>query len=328
MLNVGKLSELILKRSVLNKFRNKREEVLSGAKAGADAAVMLVKGQLVTAVSCSSVEYETLLDAKITMTRAVNSVAAEGGSPFAVLVSMIVPPETEESRIKSIMEVLEETASSLNVQIAGGHSEVSDKVNMPVFSVTAYGNCAGELPDSRRETDTLYGQDIVMTGYMALESTGVAAVQHREELSFAPGYLAGAADYLQELSVVKHAQIALEHGSAVMHDLSETGVFGGLWELGEKMQAGMEIEARNIPVHQETIELSEQLEQNPYTMQSAGSLLVVTRDGNGLVHRYEKEGIHAALIGKVMPGHDKVLLNRDERRFIEQPRGMKKVKGK
>ena len=109
MLNVGKLSELILKRSVLNKFRNKREEVLSGAKAGADAAVMLVKGQLVTAVSCSSVEYETLLDAKITMTRAVNSVAAEGGSPFAVLVSMIVPPETEESRIKSIMEVLEET---------------------------------------------------------------------------------------------------------------------------------------------------------------------------------------------------------------------------
>lgn len=328
MLNVGKLSELILKRSVLNKFRNKREEVLSGAKAGADAAVMLVKGQLVTAVSCSSVEYETLLDAKITMTRAVNSVAAEGGSPFAVLVSMIVPPETEESRIKSIMEVLEETASSLNVQIAGGHSEVSDKVNMPVFSVTAYGNCAGELLDSRREKDTLYGQDIVMTGYMALEATGVAAVQHREELSFAPGYLAGAADYLQELSVVKHAQIALEHGSAVMHDLSETGVFGGLWELGEKMQAGMEIEARNIPVHQETIELSEQLEQNPYTMQSAGSLLVVTRDGNGLVHRYEKEGIHAALIGKVMPGHDKVLLNRDERRFIEQPRGMKKVKGK
>ena len=328
MLNVGKLSELILKRSVLNKFRNKREEVLSGAKAGADAAVMLVKGQLVTAVSCSSVEYETLLDAKITMTRAVNSVAAEGGSPFAVLVSMIVPPETEESRIKSIMEVLEETASSLNVQIAGGHSEVSDKVNMPVFSVTAYGNCAGELLDSLREKDTLYGQDIVMTGYMALESTGVAAVQHREELSFAPGYLAGAADYLQELSVVKHAQIALEHGSAVMHDLSETGVFGGLWELGEKMQAGMEIEARNIPVHQETIELSEQLEQNPYTMQSAGSLLVVTRDGNGLVHRYEKEGIHAALIGKVMPGHDKVLLNRDERRFIEQPRGMKKVKGK
>ena len=328
MLNVGKLSELILKRSVLNKFRNKREEVLSGAKAGADAAVMLVKGQLVTAVSCSSVEYETLLDAKITMTRAVNSVAAEGGSPFAVLVSMIVPPETEESRIKSIMEVLEETASSLNVQIAGGHSEVSDKVNMPVFSVTAYGNCAGELLDSRREKDTLYGQDIVMTGYMALEATGVAAVQHREELSFAPGYLAGAADYLQELSVVKHAQIALEHGSAVMHDLSETGVFGGLWELGEKMQVGMEIEARNIPVHQETIELSEQLEQNPYTMQSAGSLLVVTRDGNGLVHQYEKEGIHAALIGKVMPGHDKVLLNRDERRFIEQPRGMKKVKGK
>lgn len=321
MLNVGKLSELILKRSVINKFRNKRKEVLSGAKAGADAAVMQVSGELVTAVASSSTAYEVLLDARVTAIRAVNSVAAEGGSPFALLIAMILPPETEEAEIKAIMEVFEKTAGLLHMQIAGGHSEVSEKVKQPVFTVTAYGSRAGEMIPVRQRQD-LCGQDIVMTGYMALEGTGAAAVQERNLLQkrFAPGYLDGAARYLEDLSITEHAALAVRHGAALMHDLSETGVFGGLWELGEKMKTGIEIQVREIPVHQETIELGEHLEKNPYTMQSAGSLLVVTKDGNGLVRKLAEAGIHAAVIGKVTEGHDRILINQEERRFLEQPR--------
>lgn len=321
MLNVGKLSELVLKRSVLNKFRNKRKEVISGAKAGADAAVMKVDGVLITAVSCSSAEYDSLLDARITAIRAVNSVAAEGGSAFALLIAILLPDKTEEKELKAIMETFEETAAMLKLQIAGGHTEVSEKVSSPVFTVTAYGNCATE---QIREKDkhTLYGSDIVMTGYMALEGTGMAAVRQKQvqDTRFAPGYLDRAANYLEELSIVRHAAVALRHGASAMHDLSESGVFGGLWELGEKIKSGMEIQVRNIPVHQETIELSEHLEENPYVMHSAGSLLVVTQDGNGLVRKFAEEGIHAVVIGKVTEGHDKILINRDERRYLEQPK--------
>lgn len=330
-MNVGKLSELILKRSVINKFRNKRAEVISGARAGGDAAIMQIDGRLVTAVSCSTEGdffnpremclSHILTDARITAIRAVNSVSAEGGSPFALLIAMILPPTIEEKEMKQIMETFESVAKELNLQIAGGHSEVSRKVCQPVFTVTAYGNGAVKITD-KKEEQTLYGKDIVMTGYTALEGSGVVAVKNRRQLEerFAPGYLDKAKGYLEQISISEHARIAMEHNASVMHDLSETGVFGGLWELGEKLRSGLEIHVRKIPVLQETIELSEYMDLNPYTMQSSGSLLVVAEDGNGLVETYREAGIHAAVIGKVTEGNDRVLLNQEERRFLEQPR--------
>ena len=330
-MNVGKLSELILKRSVINKFRNKRAEVISGARAGGDAAIMQIDGRLITAVSCSTdgdffhpqevCLSHILTDARITAIRAANSVSAEGGSPFALLIAMILPPAIEEKEIKQIMETFESVAGELNLQIAGGHSEISEKVCQPVFTVTAYGNGAMKVRD-KNDTQTFCGKDIVMTGYTALEGTGVVAVKNRRQLEerFAPGYLDQAREYLRHISISEHAKIALEHGTSFMHDLSETGVFGGLWELGEKLRSGLEIQVRQIPVLQETIELSEYLELNPYTMKSAGSLLVIAEDGNKLVECYKKSGIHAAVIGKVTEGNDRVLMNQEERRFLEQPR--------
>ena len=105
-----------------------------------------------------------------------------------------------------------------------------------------------------------------------------------------------------------------------MHDLSETGVFGGLWELGEKLHMGLEVSLTQIPVRQETIELSEYLDVNPFLMPSAGSMLIVTADGAGLVKVLEEKGIDAAVIGKMTQGNDKVVVHHEERRFLEQPR--------
>lgn len=334
-MKAGKLSELVLTRSVLKKIRNKRKEVLIGAGAGKDASVMKISGELVTACACSSsMSYipripvtaenylqSVLLDAEITVIRAVNSISAEQGNPFALLTAMILPESFEEVQIKKVMDMFEETARSFNLQIAGGHSEVSSYVERPVFAVTAYGS-RKDTGVSAQEKKDLYGQDIVMTGYMALEGTAVMAElqKDRMEKRFTPLYIAGAAEYRNQLCVMDHAVIAARNHVTVMHDLSETGVFGGLWELGEKMHTGLEVNLRLIPVRQETIELSEYMDINPYTMPSCGSMLMVAEDGTGLVREMEKYGIPAAVIGKVMEGNDKVLINHEERRFLEQPR--------
>lgn len=334
-MKAGKLPELVLGRSVLKKIRNKREEVIIGAKAGNDAAVMRIPGELVTACAgSSSMNYipelpvdsegyleSVMLNAGITAVRAVNSISAEGGNPFALLVTMILPENFEEPQVKKVMDVFEEVSRSLNLQIAGGHSEVSAHVVKPVFAVTAYGSRTGQ-PPLLREKKVLYGQDIIMTGYMASEGTAVLAKLQKDSLGkrFTPSYLSGAAEHINELSVMDHAAIAVRNHVSMMHDLSETGVFGGLWELGEKMRTGMEVNLRMIPVRQETIELSEYMELNPYALPSGGSMLMVAENGNDLVRELKKYGIPAAVIGKVMEGNDKVIINHDERRFLEQPR--------
>jgi len=54
---------------------------------------------------------------------------------------------------------------------------------------------------------------------------------------------------------------------------------------------------------------------------SAGCLLMVTNDGEGLVASLEEEGIPAFVIGKVTDVKDKVVVNEDENRYLEPPRG-------
>ena len=45
-----------------------------------------------------------------------------------------------------------------------------------------------------------------------------------------------------------------------------------------------------------------------------------THRGNDLVQALEREGISAAVIGKVTEGHERIVLNEEERRFLEPPK--------
>lgn len=105
-----------------------------------------------------------------------------------------------------------------------------------------------------------------------------------------------------------------------MHDVTEGGIFGALWELAESSGIGLEIDWKKIPVKQETIEVCEFFGINPYELISSGCMLMAAPDGNALTRELEKEGIHAVIIGKATEGNDRVLLNEEEKRFLEPPK--------
>lgn len=334
----GKLSELILGRSVLKKIRHKRAGVLQGAKAGFDAAVLAGDREIVTAMDTSATVGMTgavpeeravrlklsLLNARVTAVRAANSVAAEGGEPFAMMVGIVLPEGMREQALKEIMDCFEAVAEELDVQIAGGHTEVSAQVDCPVFTVTVFGyrepGCSVDW--TKEKASKAVGHDIVMTKSSALEGTLRMTAESEEALlkRFTKGYLEPVYSAVEELSVLPEAKIACEQGAACMHDLSKTGVFGGLWELGEKLGAGMEIMLKQIPIRQEIVEVTEELDANPYTIPSAGSMLIVTGDGEQMVRALAEAGIASAVIGRITDNKDKVVLNGTERRYLEQPR--------
>ena len=87
--------------------------------------------------------------------------------------------------------------------------------------------------------------------------------------------------------------------------------------MGQRGGVGLEIDLKKIPVRQETIEICEFFDLNPYKLVSGGSLLIATEDGNALVRALEQEGISSVVIGKVTDSNDRVLLNGEERRFLE-----------
>ncbi|MBQ5425907.1 MAG: hydrogenase maturation factor, partial [Pseudobutyrivibrio sp.] len=207
-----------------------------------------------------------------------------------------------------------------NVQVMGGHTEVTEAVNQPLISVTAVGkvkkgcmvSTGGAKPD----------MDIVITKWIGLEGTSIIAKDHEEELltRLPQGLIDTAKGFDQYLSVLPESRVAVEHGVAAMHDITEGGIFGALWEMGEASGVGIDVDLKAIPVKQETIEVCEFFGINPYELISSGSMLIATNDGNGLVRKLADAGVAAAIIGKSNSSNDKRVISGDEVRFLEPPK--------
>ncbi len=308
----GKISEPILKRSIIKEIKYKKKEVLKGSSVGSDAAIIKIPtSELVTAIATYS--GEILLSGKRALVSAVNNIVASFASPVAVMISITATRDIGEKQIREFMSMMDAHAKSLGVQIAGGHTEASENVIEPVITVTSFGIL------ETREKEVKPGYDIVMSGTAALEGTMLLAIQRYEELKkrFTSIYIDKTREYIEELPILNEAAVAIKHGVAAMHDTSKSGVFGALWEMGERLKVGMEINLKSIPIYQETVEICEFFDINPYTFTSLGGLIMVTEDGAGLVKELLETGKKAAIIGKVTDNKDKTVMNDDEKRFLE-----------
>ncbi|MBQ9699861.1 MAG: AIR synthase family protein [Lachnospiraceae bacterium] len=324
----GKIAEPILKRSVLKKITYKDKAVLCGAKVGHDGAVISLDKWLHDNEDCMVMTTATVVDKRDyhhnrAFIKAVNNLVTTGATPKYAQIAITLPEGMREIKLKMLMEEMGQLATSMNMQITGGHTMVSDAVCKPVVSVTAIGSVSSDAKSLySQKTSIKPGYDIVMSKAVGLEGTALLAEQQEEEFlkRFTSSYIDVAKKFIDDISVVKEANIAKKCKVVAMHDISEGGVFGALWELGEAGNCGLKVDLKKITVRQETIELTHYMDINPYTMASSGSLLMVTADGLGLVDALAEEGIAASIIGKITDDNDRVIVNEDEKRFLEPPR--------
>ena len=316
-MRLGKVSDSVLKRSVLKKIKTHREEVIEGAALGEDCAFLQFDKDDVAAVTTDPITCSKLGSGKSAVYNVTNDLAAGGAVPVAVLVSALFPKKTSEEKIKAHMEEIEEACERVNVQVAGGHTEITDAVTRPVLTLTGIGKAKKEEITPTRGAKPF--QDVVMTKWIGLEGTYLLAKERRSELMtrYPESMIDAAEDFERFLSVVPEAATAVRSGVSAMHDVSEGGVFSALWQMAESSGVGLEIDMKKIPVKQETIEICEFFGLNPYYFVSGGALLIVTDNGHDLVNELAKQEIFATVIGKTTDGNDRVVMNDYEKRFLE-----------
>ena len=193
-------------------------------------------------------------------------------------------------------------------------------VNQTVITATGIGKVKRDR--LVKTSGAVPGDDVVVTKWIGLEGTSIIAKEKEEDLKkrFSPSFVEEAKGFAKYLSVVKDANIATKAGVTAMHDVTEGGIFGALWEIAEASGCGLEINLLDIPVRQETIEVCEEYSINPYGLISSGSMLITGPNGLDIVRELSKEGKNAAVIGKVTSGNDRILINGDEKRFLEPPK--------
>lgn len=319
-MKIGKVPENVLKRSILKQVHNRREEVLVGPGVGEDCAVLELKEGETFLVSTDPITGASKDVGKLAVHITANDIASSGGELIGIMLTALLPPDTEEAQIKQMMAEVEEACAKLNMQVLGGHTEITDAVNRPVLTVTGIGK--GKKERLLTTKNIKPGQDVVVTKWIGLEGTSILAKEREEELltRYPRHLIETAKGFDQYLSVVKEAATAIKSGASAMHDVTEGGIFGALWEVAEGAGVGLRIDLKKLPIKQETVEICEFFRISPYELVSSGSMLIITDNGHDLAAALEEQGIQATVVGKTTDNNDRVVVNGEESRFLEPPK--------
>ena len=299
-MKLGKLDNDTLERLILSRFQKTRPESFGAPRIGMDCAMLDFHGDLIV-TSCDPI---TSADAKHIGALSVhvncNDAAAGGAEPVALLVTLLLPPSETEETVAMIAVDLARAARIAGVDIIGGHTEVTDAVTR----VTTCTTVIARTPKAKMLCGAKPGDDIVMTKWAGLEGTMLIASDHAELLAeLSSETIERARSLSDHLSVVPESRIAMQNGAHAMHDVTEGGVLGAIWELAAQEHLGAVVDRDAIPMLPETKAIADAVGIDPYRLMASGSMLIACENGMKTVEALKAAGIPAAVIGRVT-AHD------------------------
>ena len=318
-MKIGKVSQTVLKRSMLKPLKFQREEAMfSPTIEEMCYGVWCKEDEEILCTSTVLFGDEKNLGV-FALAQAMNELATRGAKTIGVSVHIVLPPHAYESRLKSMVEAIEQAGANHNVQVLNAKAEVSPAVNKAFVYLTGVGILKkGEL---LRSSMAKAEQDIVLLKRIGLEGTLRVMSEKDESLRerFVNSFLDGFLQKEVEVFSVKEIEIAKEYGVSGMHQITGGGILAALWELAEAAQIGLSVEMKKMSIYQETVEICEYFQLNPYQLTSAGSVLIVTERGEELVQKYQELGICATMLGRTTKEQVKVILGGEEKRFLDKP---------
>lgn len=232
-----------------------------------------------------------------------SDVAVSGIRPRYLAVDLNLPPEMTEGELIRMWKVVDSECKALGISVVTGHTARYAGCNYPfVGGATVFGiGKKDKLITPRAKV----GDAIVISKGPAIETTGLMAAYFPQFLEdrYGKKFVSAAQDIYYQMSTVKDAQIAAKVGGVTaMHDATECGIFGGLYEIAMHSQVGMHIYLDKIVVQDEVKKTCSCFGINPYNSISEGTLLATVKKNKAqdVVNALIEEGIPASVSGEVV----------------------------
>jgi len=274
MLKAGKLDSKLLEEIVFENIKFRRPEVLTRPGIGEDCAVVDF-GSYECILSTDPITAAINDIGRLAMHVSCNDVASNGVEPLGIMLAVLLPEGTTEGEINEMMRQAGEVSEELGVEIIGGHTEITAAVNKPVIVSTAIGR--GKKWASQNAENMKPGDLIYITKTAGLEGTGIIAWDREDELN---GFLTQeeldlAKSLLSKVSVVKEGVLAGRVGTNGMHDVTEGGILGAVWEMCQVAKTGAEVWVDKIPVEEVTKKICDEYDIDYLRLISSGSMMIM-----------------------------------------------------
>jgi len=247
-----------------------------------------------------------------------SDVAVMGVKPRYMTYTLLLPPETSDADLETIVNAIHEAALELGIAIVGGHTGRYPGLSAPlVGGVTVFAVADKDkyvTPRGARPAD-----EVILTKGPAIEAAGIlATVREKDLLKIHPPELVERAKALtREMTVVKDAMVAMEAGGVTsMHDATEGGVIGGLFEVANASGVGMVVDEASFIYPEEVKMVCDFFGIDPVAAIAEGSLIITAKAGSsaGIIRRLHSAGIRASVVGTVTADlHERVMKRSDGR---------------
>ncbi len=296
-MRIGKLSATELKERVFKNIKKRRSEILNSPNIGDDCGIIDL-GEQVCYISSDPITGAVNDIGKLAVNITCNDIATAGVEPLGIMITILCPPTSTLEDLEHIIIEMDKECEKLNIDILGGHTEVTDAVNKIIISTTGVG--FGTKEHYKRKITIRENDIILLTKGTGIEGTAIIASEKEYELKniLSAKEIKDGKDMISMTSVVKEGLIASEMAKG-MHDVTEGGVLGAIWEVSELAGLGVIIYEERLNVVPVTSKICDFYNIDPLKLISSGSMIIIVspEKKTELINKLMLEGIPTFEIG-------------------------------
>jgi len=328
---IGKISPDIFSEIIFPRLGAKNKKVLVGPQHGVDVGIIEV-GDKALSFTCDPVfivpEYGWEKAAWFAFHIIASDSVTSGLPPQYLSIDLNLPLEMTKEQLTIVWNVVHRECTKFGVSIICGHTARYENCHYPMIGgATMVG--IGEIDKYVSPSFAREGDKIIITKGPAIEATGIFASMFPEQIEneFGSDFNQKAQQVFYKMSVVQDAKVAIEAGVreggiSAMHDATECGIWGGLYELAQAAGLGITVNKEMIVVEDCVKEICSFFEIDPYAAISEGTLIISCRANKAeeVIRRLTNGGIKASIVGELTrPETGMILCDNKRETKLEHP---------
>jgi len=331
MPEIGKISPEVFNELIFPRLGANSEKILVGPQHGVDVGIVEI-GDKVASFTCDPVfivpEYGWERAAWFATHIIASDAVTCGLKPKYLSIDLNLPMEMTKEQLEIVWETMHQQCKQMGVSVICGHTARYENCHYPmVGGATMVG--VGDKDEYVTPKMARAGDKVIITKGPAIEATGIFATMFPPliEKEFGRDFSRRVQHIFYKMSVVEDAMTAVsvgirDNGVTAMHDATECGIWGGLYEVAQAAGLGVRVEKEQIVVEDCVTEICSYFGIDPYASISEGTLIIACREHKArkVVEALSQKGIKSSIVGELTePEKGMVLVTKGREGKLEHP---------
>ena len=321
---IGKISAEIFSELIFPRLGADDKKILVGPRHGTDVGIAEIGGQAVS-FTCDPVfivpEYGWERAAWFAIHILASDSVTSGLPPKYLSIDLNLPMEISKEQLTVMWDTMHRECRKLGIAIITGHTARYENCHYPfVGGATVVG--VGDLDKYVSPRFIKPGDALIITKGPAIEACGIFATMFPRLMQekFGADFARRSDKLFYKMSVVEEALLAVgcgvrDDGISALHDATECGIWGGLYEVAEAAGCGIRVDQDKIVIEDCVTEICQLFNIDPYSSISEGTLIAACRPHKAqeVVQAINNQGIKASIAGEFTPASQGMIRVKDGR---------------